>query len=236
MPTVLVTGANRGIGLGLVKHYSESGWSVIAGCRHPNEADTLRKIARTHSNTISIVRIDVLDHVTIDDVATKYKDTPLDILINNAGIIGPIPIREHIERQNFGTIDYDVWEEVVRTNTFGPMKIAEAFIENIAASKQKKLVSLSSTLGSIAEDHIPAIAYASSKTALNKVMTLLADKLRDRQIIVSLFCPGYVKTRMGPDAHIEIENSVKGLTTLIAGLTLEQTGTFMRYNGESIAW
>ncbi len=236
MPSVLVTGANRGLGLGFAKYYADAGWSVIAGCRQPDSSDELHQVATTDGHQVVIERLDVLDHATIDEIAAKYKGQPLDVLINNAGVIGPIPIREHIERQHFGTIDYDVWEEVIRTNTFGPVKLAEAFVDNIAASEQKKLVSLSSTLGSIAEDRLPAIAYASSKTALNKAMTLLADKLRDKGIAVALFCPGYVKTRMGPDATIEIEDSIKGLTKLIAELTLDRTGTFTRFNGESIAW
>lgn len=236
MPTVLVTGANRGLGLGFVKHYASAGWSVIAGCRRPDESDELHGVAKSCAPRVAVERIDVLDHGTIDEAADKYADQPIDVLINNAGIIGPIPIMEHIERQHFGTMDYDVWEEVMRTNTFGPLKMAEAFVDNIAASGHKKLVNLSSTLGSIAEDHLPAIAYASSKTALNKVMTLLADKLRARGIIVALFCPGHVKTRMGPNAPIEIEDSIKGLTALIGDLTPERTGTFTRFNGEAIAW
>ena len=207
-----------------MNYYADAGWSVIAGCRNPETSDELRQVADMDGHDVAIEHLDVLDHGSIDELAAKYKGRPLDVLINNAGVIGPIPIRENIERQHFGTIDYDVWEEVIRTNTFGPVKMAEAFVDNIAASEQKKLVSLSSTLGSIAEDRIPAIAYASSKTALNKAMTLLADKLRDKGIAVALFCPGYVKTRMGPDATIEVEDSIKGLTRLIAELTLERDG------------
>ena len=171
-------------------------------------------------------------------MAEKYRGQPIDVLLNNAGIIGPLPIADNVECQHFGTVDYSVWQNVIETNTFAPVKIAEQFVENVAASEQKKIVNISSQVGSIAEMTIPAIAYASSKTALNRVMTIIADQLKDRGITVAMFCPGYVKTRMDAFGYAQLEpvDSINGLRERIAALTIEDTGRFTRYDGEPIAW
>ena len=235
MPTVLITGANRGIGLEFARQYLADDWRVIACCRDPDQADELRALS-DDAGRLQIERLDVTDHAQIDALATRHAE-PVDLLLNNAGIIGPIPIPAHIERQHFGSLDYDLWAQVLRTNTFGPVKMAEAFLPQVEASEQKKIVSLSSTIGSIAERDTPAYAYATSKTALNKAMTLLAASLRERHVIVAVVCPGYVKTRMDfGTATIEIPDSVASLRRLIDRFTLADSGTFTRYNGERIAW
>ena len=159
------------------------------------------------------------------------------MLLNNAGIIGLIPILDHVDKQHFGTINYDVWDIAIRTNTFAPIKMAEAFVENVAASEQKKIIALSSTVGSFQESLIPAFCYCTSKTAVAKVVQLLAEVLRDQSIVAMAFCPGHVKTRMGADGGtVEIPDSVSGMRGLIAGFTMDDTGTFRRYNGDTIAW
>ena len=123
------------------------------------------------------------------------------------------------------------------SNTFAPVRLAEQLLEKIAASEHKKIITLSSTVGSIVERDTPAMAYATSKTALNKAMTLLASELRDRGIIVGLICPGYVKTRLNfGTADVEIPDSVTGVRSLIDHYTLEDSGTFRRFNGDTIAW
>ncbi|MDP6415592.1 MAG: SDR family NAD(P)-dependent oxidoreductase, partial [Gammaproteobacteria bacterium] len=188
-------------------------------------------------DTISIEKLDIRDHAAIGALGQKYTNMPLDILLNNAGIIGPIPIAEHIERQHFGKMDYEVWRDVIETNTFAPVKMAETFIDNLAAGEQKKLVNISSQLASITERIIPAIAYSSSKTALNRTMTIIADQLKERGIIVAIFCPGQVKTRMDfGSATVEIEQSISALRPLIAALTLDDTGSFRDHEGRTIAW
>ncbi|MDJ0926398.1 MAG: SDR family oxidoreductase [Gammaproteobacteria bacterium] len=235
MATVLITGANRGIGLEFARQYLADNWQVVACCRDPDQADELRALA-DDEHRLQVERVDVTDHAQIDALAGRFRE-PIDVLLNNAGIIGPIPIPAHIGKQHFGSLDYDLWERVLRTNTFGPIKMAEAFLPQVEASEQKKIVSLSSSLGSIAERDTPAYAYATSKTALNKAMTLLAASLRDRDVIVTVVCPGYVKTRMDfGTANVEIPDSVAGLRRLIAGFTLADSGTFTRYNGERIPW
>jgi len=239
MPTVLVTGANRGIGLEFVRQYAEEGWEVIAGCRDPmgESSSELRHIAAEADHRVHVELIDMLDHGSIDAVASKYRNEPIDVLINNAGIIGPLPIQEHLDAQHFGTIDYDVWDTVIRTNTFAPVKMAEAFLSNIEAGEQKKIVTLSSTVGSFQEDLTPAMCYCTSKTAVTKGVQIISEVVRDKKIIAVAFCPGHVKTRMGwGGATTEIPDSAEGMRSLIAGFTMADTGTFRRYNGDFIAW
>ena len=145
------------------------------------------------NNDIIIEKLDVADFAAIDQLGVKYKDTPIDILLNNAGIIGPIPIDENIMRQHFGQMEYDIWEDVMRVNCYAPMKLTETFMGNVAASDQKKIICISSSVGSISEMNIPGVAYASSKTALNRSMTIAARELKPKGVIVGLFCPAMLK-------------------------------------------
>ena len=135
-------------------------------------------------------------------------------------------------------MDYGIWQDVIQTNTFGPLKMAEVFVEHVAASEQKKIVNISSQTSSMAEMSVPAIAYASSKTALNRAMTIVAGELKERGITVALFCPGYAKTRMDAFGYamVEVADSVSALRPRIAALTLEDAGSFTRYDGKPIAW
>ncbi len=175
MPTILVTGASRGLGLEFTRQYASDGWDVIACCRSPDLADKLNTLAGQNPG-ISVEQLDVQDHAQIDALAEEYKDRPIDVLLNNAGLIGPLPYEDHIERQHFGTTDYTVWDTVLRTNTYGPLKMTEAFIEHVANSERKIIANVSSEVSSIAGFAIPAIAYASSKSALNRAMTIVAEQ------------------------------------------------------------
>ena len=237
MPTILVTGASRGLGLEFTRQYASDGWDVIACCRSPDSADELNALAGQNAR-ISVEQLDVQDHTQIDALAEEYAGRPIDVLLNNAGLIGPLPYEKHIKRQHFGTTDYTVWDTVLRTNTYGPLKMTEAFIENVANSERKTVATISSEVSSIAGFAIPAIAYASSKSALNRAMTIVADEVKERGIIVALFCPGYVKTRMdfSSFATVEIPDSIAGLRKLIDNLTIDDTGTFRRYDGKGLAW
>lgn len=237
MPSILITGANQGLGLEFTRQYSADGWDVIACCRTPEAADALRELA-DETPRVVMEKLDVCDHAAIDALGKKYTGIPLDILLNNAGIVGPVPIAEHTHRQHFGTMDYEVWRNVMATNTFAPVKMAETFVENLAAGEQKKIVNISSQVSSIAEMCIPSIAYASSKTALNRAMTIVAAQLKERGIVVAMFCPGYVKTRMDAFGYamVEIEASINALRPLIAALTIDDSGSFTSHEGRKIAW
>jgi NAD(P)-dependent dehydrogenase (short-subunit alcohol dehydrogenase family) len=237
MSTILITGANRGLGLEFTQQYAADGWRVIACCRKPESADELKELA-ANNDAVVIEQLDVNDFSAIDVLAKKYAGQPIDVLLNNAGIIGPIPIAENIERQSFGSMEYDVWAEVLRTNTFAPVKMAEAFLDNVAASEQKKIVNISSTVGSITEMAIPGLVYASSKSALNRVMTIIAGQVKERGVIVAMFCPGYVKTRMDAFGYatVDIPDSIAALRPMIADLTIEQTGSYTGHDGRTIGW
>lgn len=236
MPSILITGANRGIGLEFARQYAADGWQVIACCRDPESATELKEIA-VAGGRLRVLSLDVTDADAIRALSRELSGQPLDVLLNNAGIIGPVPIPENIGLQHFGSIDYALWERVLRTNTLAPICLAEALLPSLEAGDQKKIATLSSTVGSLTERDTPAMAYATSKAALNKALRLLAGQLRERGISVGIYCPGYVRTRMDfGGADIAPEVSVAGLRKLIAELTPARSGEFLRFNGERIAW
>ena len=238
MQTIFVTGSNRGIGLEFVRQYAAAGARVIATCRNPEQADDLQALANASAQTVIVERLDVTDAESIGVLAQKYAGEPVDILINNAGAPGPRgPNNEKLGDQKFGSLNYDAWLDLVNVNTLGPVRVAEAFVENVALGHEKKIVTLSSTMGSIQEMPYPVFLYSTSKTALNKAISILAVALRDRGIIAALFCPGHVKTDLGGEgASVEVEDSVAGLRQLFSRLTMDDTGTYTRYNGVTVAW
>ena len=236
MPKVLITGANRGIGLEFVRQYDADGWHVIACCRAPDVADALHDIAAASGGRVTVATLDVLNHATIDAAAKAHTGEPIDVVINNAGIIGPRG--EVVAQQQFGAMDYEEWVRVLRTNTLGPMKMSEAFANNVAASDQKKIVHISSTIGSNAEEQAQVFSYGASKAALTKVSTLMAAALRERGITVLALCPGHVKDAGmgGPGADVELIDSIAGMRTVISAAGLADTGSFRRYNGDTVAF
>ena len=233
----LVPGANRGLGLEFTKQILQAGYNVYAACRNTNDVDDLNEVSGKYKDSLIIVKLDINDHDSILKLNKKLKNVSIDVMINNAGIIGPLPYFENTFKQHYGTIDYDVWADVFKTNLFGPVKMAETFLDQIEKGQDKKMVFISSVVGSIADDHQKAFAYATSKTALNKSVALMADILKEREVKVLAMCPGYVKTRMnGGGANLEPEESIKGMLKQIEKLDLESSGSFVRYNGESINW
>jgi NAD(P)-dependent dehydrogenase (short-subunit alcohol dehydrogenase family) len=235
-PLALVTGANRGIGLELVQQYASDGWRVIATCRDQQDADELNALAST-AGEVRVEPLDLTDAASIEGLADRLAGTAIDVLINNAGTMGPLPLEDHIHRQRFGGIDYDLWAQILLANTLGTVHLTEALIDNVAASTQKKIVMVSSTAGSIGGSDRTAMAYTTSKAALNKASTIIARTVADRGVIVLVLCPGHVKTRLGiGGAGVEIDDSVTGIRTVVEGLTMADSGTFLRYNGESIPW
>ena len=233
----LVTGANRGLGLEFTKQILQAGHNVYAACRNINDIEDLDLLFTEYKDKLIVVNLDINDHDSILSLSNRLKDVSIDVMINNAGTIGPLPYFENTFKQHYGTIDYDVWSDVFKTNLFGPVKMAETFLENIENGNDKKMIFISSVVGSIADDHQKAFAYATSKTALNKSVALLADILKEKEIKVLAMCPGYVKTRMnGGGANLEPEESIEGMLEQIEKLDIESSGNFVRYNGESINW
>jgi NAD(P)-dependent dehydrogenase (short-subunit alcohol dehydrogenase family) len=232
-PTVLITGSSRGIGLEITRRYAEKGWRVIATCRTPEKALALQEIADKHSN-VSIDRLDVTDFEQIDALAAKYANTPIDVLLNNAGISGDS------EAQQFGDFDFRVFDRVMAVNVIGPLRTSEAFIDNVAASEQKKIINIASGQGSITRNFGGQYFYRASKAALNMVMRTLSIELKKQGITVGLLSPGFVRTDFtrGLDLPMMIspEESAEAVVKLIDSYTLEDTGTFVRNTGEPVPW
>ena len=233
--TVMVTGANRGIGLEFVRQYAEQGWRVLACCRHPGASDDLQTI--TTDREVQIYTLDVSNFEAIDELADRLRAEPVDVLINNAGVFGPKVFADDDPRQTFGHMDYEIWEQVLRTNLMAPLKMVESFLEHVRIGQQKKIVNLSSSVASIAETATGIYSYRSSKTGLNVIMATLANEVRDQGISVGIYCPGWVQTRMGgPQASVTPTDSVAGLRARIDELNPDNSGRFLRYNGEVIPW
>jgi NAD(P)-dependent dehydrogenase (short-subunit alcohol dehydrogenase family) len=237
--TVLVTGSNRGLGLELVRQYAAGGWRVIATARNPESATELRQLA-AGNNRVAVEKMDVLDRRSIAALASRYAGTPIDLLINNAGVLGGMPA------QTLGSLDYEEFEEVMAVNVFGALAVAEAFRDQVAASERKKIVSLTSRSGIIS---LPGSRgpyfYRASKTALNMVMRVLADDLRERGVIVALVSPPPTDTDMlrqliGPEGasrQAQPADAVAGLLTVIDGLTMANSGgPPIYFDGSALPW
>jgi NAD(P)-dependent dehydrogenase (short-subunit alcohol dehydrogenase family) len=238
--TVLVTGANRGIGLQLATNYAERGWTVIATARKPEQATELQALAADNAK-VTIVKMDLLDHAGIDALADELKDTPIDVLLNNAAMLGDPA------KQDFGGLDYEVMQQVYAVNTVGTMKMTEAFIDNVMASEQKKVVaitSLQASIGSLRDPMIPF--YKMSKTALNMGMKSISRRLKSKKVTVALISPGAVDTEMMNAAldHanfkgnflITPQESAEAVINIIDQYELKMTGTFMSHRGNVIPW
>ncbi|MBC6963016.1 MAG: SDR family NAD(P)-dependent oxidoreductase, partial [Nitrosomonas sp.] len=192
MNTVLITGANRGIGLEFARQYAADGWQVVACCRQPQQAEALNRLADQYQDRFSIHRLDVRELTEIDQLSHKLQDLPIDILINNAGVY------PHAQNGEFGRISYDDWMEAFRVNTFAPLKMVEALVEQIACSQLKIVATITSKMGSIADNQRGgSYIYRSSKAAVNTVVKSLAIDLQPRGIIAVLLHPGWVQTDMG---------------------------------------
>ncbi len=239
MPTILISGANKGLGLGFATRFAADGWRVLAACRDPESAADLRTLAANTAGRVQIGTLDVTDPASIDRYAAQLSGEAVDILFNNAGIQGPQP-------QNFGNTDYDAWDRVIRTNVFGVMRMSEAFIDHVAASKRKLIVNVSSGTSSIANKSAMTpvghakgelYLYRSSKTALNMVSRCMAWELQPRGVAVVMLGPGWVRTALGSDAaRFSVNESVANCTPMIQSWSLSDTGRFYLYDGSEVPW
>ncbi|MDV6344274.1 SDR family oxidoreductase [Nitrosomonas sp. Is37] len=232
MATTLITGTNRGIGLEYVRQYAKDGWQVIACCRQPAKAENLNRLATQYPDHIRIYALDVADHQQIDQLSRSLANETIDLLINNAGVYPPS------DDGGFGSIDYTGWTNTFQINTMAPLKMAEAFVNQISNSSLKTIATITSKMGSIADNQRGgSYIYRSSKAAVNIVAKSLAIDLRTRDIISVLLHPGWVKTDMGgPDALISTEQSVTGMRQVLRGITLADSGKFFAYDGQIIPW
>ena len=220
--TVLITGSNRGIGLSLAENYAEQGWNVIATCRKPNKATDLISLKEKYDN-VNIEQLDVTSQKQINALAEKYKGIPIDVLLNNAGILGDI------KDQVFGALNEETFEQVFAVNTLAPLKVSEAFVEHVSLSEQKKIISMTSGLGSmqITANQSYFYFYRMSKAALNMAVVAMNASLRKQGIISALIAPGQVDTKLlaesgyrGPN-KITPDESAKSLIRIIDSLSQE---------------
>ncbi len=228
MPTALVTGSNRGIGLAFVESLAADGWRVHACCRNPDKAGGLKQI----EGDVLRHRLDVTDGLRVASFARELREDEegIDLLINNAGIDGGWG--------SFGKTDYDDWLDALRINTLAPMRMAERFVDHVARSERRTIVNISSKMGSMgglasSDSHI----YRSTKAALNMVTRCLSLELQRRGILVVSLHPGHVHTEMGgADAPVAPADSVAGMRQVIDGLTPDKSGGFYSYSGEELPW
>jgi NAD(P)-dependent dehydrogenase (short-subunit alcohol dehydrogenase family) len=229
---VLITGANRGIGLELVKRYGAAGHRVFACCRMPAEAFVLSELAGDQER-VSIHGLDVTDGASVTALAEALADEPVDVLINNAGANLPM------DRQSLASMDYDGWAGLFAVNSMAPLRVLQAFLPHLEASRAEppRAVTVSSQLGALSLDRPAAYAYGASKAAVNKVMRMAAVELKEKGIAVGLIHPGWVQTDMGgPNAAITVDESATGVIATIDAIDLASTGCFRTWQNEDHDW
>lgn len=253
-PVVMITGSNRGIGLEFTRQYAEAGWMVIATCRSPDTADELRALADKHPN-ISIEKLDITSPEQVAALANKRAGQPIKLLINNAALLGSRA------EQMFAGQNYELAEQQYRVNALGPMRVSEAFIDNVRAAGPGKIITLGSAAGSNGYLRPPAdfYSYRASKAALHFYMHNLALELAEEGVVVGLINPGLVDTRgfadLGPDDPVPEDykqivkliragainlstpaEAVATMRALISKLNMEQSGVFLNFDGKPMPW
>ncbi len=229
MTSIMITSANRGLGLEFVRQYAADGWRVFAACRNPEVAADLSELARQGS--VTIFPMDVTNPHSIKRAAAALGNETIDVLVNSAGIFGK-------QSQKAGNVDYPAWKEVLDVNTLGPLRVTEAFTNHVARSARKLVVTITSGMGSLTDNTSGgAIPYRTSKAAVNMAMRSAAIDLAPRGIACVLVNPGWVKTDMGgPGAPLTPAESVAALKRLISTLGLAQSGKFFNYDGRECPW
>ena len=230
MATILVTGANRGLGIEFVEQYLNEGNEVIATYRNKNSSIDLIEMGNERSN-LKLLQLDVSSNKSLNSFAENLGDSPIDIFINNAGVYGP-------RNSSFGNVDEENWIPAIKINAIAPILLTQLIIKNIKLGADKKLIYITSKMGSIDDNKGGgAYVYRSSKTALNAVVKSLSVDLENEGMTVALIHPGWVKTDMGgPNALIDKETSVRGMTEVISNLDISSTGNFYNYDGSIIPW
>jgi NAD(P)-dependent dehydrogenase (short-subunit alcohol dehydrogenase family) len=233
MPSILITGANRGLGLEFARQYAADGWDVIATARDPKSSKELQQLAK--SRNVSLIRLDVASDESVKQLAESLDGKPVDLLVLNSAIYTR-------DGNKLGELNYAGWRESFETNVLGAIRVAEALIENVAASKRKQIVAISSGMGSIETlgatiGFALAYQYRSSKAALNMTMSILAKEVEPRGISVVILSPGWVQTDMGgANAELTPEQSIRGMRKVLDGNPKQLTGKFLSYDGTTWPW
>ena len=232
MPTVMITGANRGLGLEFTRQYLEKDWQVIACTRQPG-AEALQLL---DCDRLRIRELDVTDHTAVDELAEALRDEPIDVLINNAGTSGPQGFPECSAYSGLDNTDYEIWRQILEINLLGAFKVATAFNDHVAKSERRVLVNMSSDLGSVAQNTQGDLYnYRSSKAGLNIVTKGFGNEWPD--IISIAMAPGWCQTELGgTGAEIDPADSVREQIKTIGKLTPEHSGCFLNRFGETAPW
>lgn len=222
--TVLITGANRGIGLELARQYGAAGWQVIGTARRPEAAEMLKSLGAM------VMQLDVTDQKSVERLASDLGNRPIDMLINNAGIL---PVVSSIT-----DVDFETFERILDVNTTGPVRVTQALLPNLHKGLGKVVINMTSSLGSIgANEQGGFYGYRESKAALNMFTKTLAAELGPKGFTCIVMHPGWVQTDMGgPNAPTPVEQSVSGIRKVIAGLSDADNGTYWTFEGETMPW
>ena len=227
MESILITGANRGIGFELTRLLIDDGRRVVATCRDPESASDLNAL---NASNLHIHQLEVTSTKSIEALKRALSRVQIDVLINNAGEIGS-------KRQRIDDMNIDAWRHTFDVNTIAPFQVSMALLDNLKLSLRPRIISVSSQMGALSRISSGALAYQSSKAALNKVMQVMAKDLESENIIVCSMHPGWVQTDMGgPSADISVNESAAGMISFFDNVTSEQSGRFWKWNGEEHAW
>ncbi|HXA82093.1 MAG TPA: SDR family oxidoreductase [Methylomirabilota bacterium] len=234
MSTVLITGANRGLGLEFARQYAADGWDVVATCRDPEKSEDLQQL-RKKNNKASLHTLDVASGKSVAALAHALGGRPVDLLILNSAIYSR-------KGNKIGEIDYEAWRQANETNLMGAVRVAEALLENVVAGKRKQIAAISTGMASMQAlkstfGFGAVYQYRTSKVALNMAMSILAKELEPRGISVVIFDPGWVQTDMGgANAALTPQESIGGMRRVLAGDSMSLTGRFVGYDGATRPW
>ncbi|MEM8982757.1 MAG: SDR family oxidoreductase [Pseudomonadota bacterium] len=237
MPTVFVTGVNRGLGLELARQFVSRGWLVHGTLR--SDSGDLQGLVDSAGASLTLHHADMTDPATLDGIPAALAGLPIDVLFLSAGTMGSADFASQGMRVGgLGNIDYADWATVIGINVLAQLRLAEALLDNVAASEQKKIVGMSSMLGSMGLNTVGGLySYRASKAAFNAVLKSLAVDLAKRGITVAALHPGWVRTDMGgPEATLSVTDSARGLIDVIETLSEDDTGRFFSYAGEALPW
>ena len=236
MPTVFVTGANRGLGFEHVKQYAEKNWEVIACSRNPEQSNELSLLRDQYPDNLIIEKLDVTNFDEITVLSEKYKDKPIDILINNAGTLGPKGVPEAMGYQNIGHMDYEIWRDILEVNLLAPFRVATAFHDQVAMSSKKLLIMMSSDLGSVEQNNFGGLySYRASKAGLNILSKGMSIDWKD--ITVIALAPGWCKTFLGGvEADVEPDVSVTEQQKMFESIEPSDSGKFLDRFGKEVPW
>ena len=231
MKKILVTGANRGLGLGLVKKFLKNNEKVICTTRNISKSKELILYKEKYNDNLEICELDLLDKDSPNILSNFLGDETIDLFINNAGVIGH-------SAQHFKSVSLNHWLEVLKVNLIAPLLITQSIIKNIEKSSERKIYFISSKVGSIEDNKSGGMyIYRSSKTALNQVVKSLSIDLKPLGISVISLHPGWVRTEMGgPNALISVEESVNGMVDVISNTSIINSGQFINYDGKRLPW